>query len=104
MSKLDSYLDKDYGWAFLNPHRDTTEAKIASLIVLIIVALLIEPWLVFWLAYCAGWFAKILIGKYIVAGFGLLGISIPIDKIPLLAGVLGWVGSFFKSFQSSKNK
>jgi hypothetical protein len=79
------------GWAALD------------LIFLALLVVLISPWIHFWLAYFCGWIAKLLIGKYIVEGFALFGIMLPLDKIPLLAGALGWVGSFFKTTVSKSN-
>lgn len=77
---------------------------ILTIIAIIIIYLIIEPFLIFWVSYFVGWLSKIFIGKYIVAGFELLHISFPIDKIPLLAGLLGWIGSFFKStINTNKN-
>ena len=61
----------------------------------------ILPWIAFWLAYFGGWIAKILIGKELVNGFALVGITLPIEKIPLLAGTLGWIGGFFKSINTN---
>lgn len=84
--------------------------KFMGAIFLIIALIFIEPWLIFWLCYFSGWLAKILIGKYLIAGFNLFNISITLDKIPLLAGTLGWIGSFFKSLgnfnknHNAKNK
>lgn len=63
----------------------------------ITLAIFIIPWLSFWLAYFMGWICKLVIGQQLVAGFALLGITLPIDKIPLLAGTLGWIGSYFKT-------
>lgn len=84
----------------------TTEAEVGGLTILGVIALIvififIEPWLFFWLAYFGGWIAKITIGKYLVEGFAILGISVPIGKIPLIAGVLGWIGGFFKNISTS---
>ena len=78
---------------------NTTFGKvgIGGAILLIITVLIIEPWIVFWFSYLGGIFAKFLIGNYLVAGAATLGINLPIDKIPLIAGCLGWIGSFFKN-------
>jgi len=77
---------------------------ILTIIAIIIIYLIIEPFLIFWISYFVGWLSKIFIGKYIVAAFELLHISFPADKIPLLAGLLGWIGSFFKStINTNKN-
>ena len=77
--------------------------SVLGIIGLIILSVFIAPWLSFWLAYFGGWIAKIVIGDYLVKGFALLGIVIPLNKIPLLAGVLGWIGNFFKNTVKSNN-
>ena len=69
---------------------------ILGVIVMGIIAFFIIPFVSFWLAYLGGWIAKIMIGKYLVEGFDILGITLPIDKVPLIAGVLGWIGGYFK--------
>ncbi len=61
-----------------------------------ILTIFIIPFVLFWLAYLGGWIAKIVIGKYLVEGFAILGFTVPIDKIPLIAGLLGWIGGYFK--------
>lgn len=65
-------------------------------IVLGVGAIFIQPWLSFQLAYFSGWLAKIVIGDWLVKGFALIGLDIVKDSIPLLAGVLGFIGGFFK--------
>ena len=64
---------------------------------LIVLTIFILPWLSFWLAYFGGWIAKIVIGTYLVEGLNYLHINVPLNKIPLLAGCLGWIGGFFKT-------
>lgn len=76
---------------YKNNERENTIILI-SLIIILIFGSFIE----FWSGYLVGWFAKIFIGKYIVEGFALIGITMPIDKIPLFTGVLTWFGNFFK--------
>ena len=71
--------------------------KVIGAIFLIILLIFVAPWITFWLCYFAGWIAKILIGNYLVGGFSIFKIDLPLDKIPLLAGTLGWIGSFFKN-------
>ena len=74
-----------------------TGLSIVGFVALIIVLLIVSPWISFWLAYLGGWFAKILIGEHLVKGFAMIGIAIPTEKIPLIAGTLGWIGGYFKS-------
>lgn len=97
MKKTDNYLNKDYSFHIKG-------LSILGIIGLLILIFFIAPWVSFWLAYFGGWIAKITIGKYLVSGFKLFGITIPINKIPLVAGVLGWIGGFFKTFKYNKNK
>lgn len=70
---------------------------------LIVLTIFILPWFSFWLAYFGGWIAKLVIGNYLVEGLEYLHIDIPLDKIPLLAGCLGWIGGFFKSIKINTN-
>lgn len=74
-----------------------TFLKIMGIIGIGLILLFIAPWFFFWISYFGGWVAKIVIGKYLVEGFGILGITLPLNKIPLIAGCFGWVGGFFKS-------
>ena len=78
--------------------------KLIGAIGLIILLLLFWPFIGFWICYFEGWLAKIMIGKYIVEWFALFNINLPIDKIPLFAGVLGWIAGFFKAINSTKKK
>ena len=84
---------------------DRTIAKgapaIIGLIISIIALIILYPWIVFWVAYFCGWIAKLVIGKYLVEGFALLGFTIPLGKIPLIAGLFGWIGGFFKAIYTS---
>ena len=79
---------------------------ILGAVAFIVFIVFIAPWINFWFAYFGGWIAKLLIGKYLVKGFALIGITLSIDKIPLLAGTLGWIGGFFKvkNINTNKNK
>ena len=97
MRRTDNYLNRDYDF-----HFNTEGFSIIGIITLIVIMVFITPWLTFWLAYFGGWIAKIIIGDYIVNGLSLIGIIITKEQIPLLAGVLGWIGGFFKSLSTSK--
>lgn len=97
MKRTDNYLNKNYDF-----HVDTESLSILGLISLIIIVIFIVPWVSFWLAYFGGWIAKITIGNQLVSAFELIGINISKDSIPLLAGGLGWIGGFFKSYNYSK--
>jgi len=93
MKRTDDYLNKDYDF-----HINTEGLPILGLISLIITVIFIAPWIDFWFAYFGGWIAKIIIGNQLVSALELIGINISKDSIPLLAGGLGWIGGFFKSY------
>ena len=95
MKRTDGYLNNDYGIHLRGG------ASIMTGIGLPIFAIFIVPWLTFWLAYFGGWIAKIVIGDYLVKGFALLGLTVPIDKIPLIAGLMGWIGSCLNRVRNS---
>lgn len=80
----------------------TDGLSILGLISLMAILIFIVPWLSFWLAYFGGWIAKITIGNQLVNGLSLIGIIISKDQIPLLAGIFGWIGGFFKAATMKK--
>ena len=81
-----------------------TKNEKTTIIVTVIIWIIFGPLFVFWLGYFAGWIAKLWIGEYIVEFFALFNINLPIDKIPLFAGVLSWITScFFKPVKVNSN-
>ena len=74
-----------------------------KVLIFFIIFFLIEPFLFFWLGYFVGWIAKITIGKVLIEGLNLVHISIALNQIPLLAGTLSWIGSFFYQFKMNKD-
>ena len=77
---------------------------IIFLITSILLALFLLPFLSFWFGYFIGWISKILIGSYIVTAFNLIHIQITLDQIPLIGGLLCWIGCFFGNFHiNNKN-
>ena len=76
--------------------------KLIGVIGTVLLVLIFWPWIGFWLCYFEGWLAKLMIGKYIVEWFTLFNINLPLEKIPLFAGVLGWIGGFFKGINTAK--
>ena len=76
--------------------------KIIGIVGLVFLALVISPFLTFWLAYFGGWLAQITIGGILVSGLQTLGLSISVNQIPLIAGTLGWIGCFFKNSRELK--
>lgn len=88
-----NYLDNDY-----DVHFDVSGLTIFGGIAAIVAFVFFASWLSFWVCYLGGIVTKIVIGKYIVAGMSMLGLNIVEDQIPLIAGTLGWIGGFFKSY------
>lgn len=84
----------------------STSAGIGTIIIAVAIYLIIAPFLIFWLSYVGGIIAQFVIGKVLINGLALIGINIGINQIPLLAGTLGWIASFFKGIGriSSSNK
>ena len=78
---------------------------IFGVIVFIIVGIIIEPALLFWLGYFSGWLAKLIIGTKLVTAINMVfGTAFTADMLPMIGGALGWIGSFFKSINNVKNK
>lgn len=77
---------------------------IVGFICLIGMLFVIAPFIGFWCAYFGGWLAKLTIGNILCRALALIGITIIPDQIPLLAGGLGWIGGFFKSYSNYKNR
>lgn len=67
---------------------------------------LILPFISFWASYFGGWVCKITIGNTLVKALNMLFNTAYFtkDMIPWIAGALGWIGGFFKSINTSKNK
>lgn len=71
-------------------------SELATLIITIVILIFIEPALYFGLGYFSGWIAKITIGTFLVNGINTIGIPITKEQLPLISGVIAWIGSFFK--------
>ena len=79
--------------------------EIIGAIIAVIIIFIFEPFIVFWFGYFGGWLAKLMVGSHLVEGLKLIHISVGLNQIPLLAGTLGWVGSFFHNIvNANKNK
>ena len=78
---------------------------IVGVIAFLIVVIIIEPALLFWLGYFSGWLAKLIIGTKLVTAINMVfGTAFTADMLPMIGGALGWIGSFFKSINNVKNK
>lgn len=71
-------------------------------VVIVSLALVVSPFISFWLAYFGGWIAKITIGPTLASALNILFNTtfVTADKIPMMAGALGWIGGFFKAITS----
>lgn len=75
-------------------------------VVIIILLLLLFPFISFFFSYLGGWLAKITIGGALCKALNVLfNVSyFTPDKIPLMAGALGWIGGYFKTSTTLKKK
>ena len=77
---------------------------IVGVIVFLIVAIIIEPALLFWFGYFSGWLAKLVIGTKLVTAINMVfGTAFTADMLPMIGGALGWIGGFFKSVRTASN-
>lgn len=79
---------------------------VAGAIAMLVVTVFIAPFVTFWLCYFGGWIASITIGNILTNGLNTLFQTtwFTKDMIPLCAGTLGWIGSYFKvSISKSKD-
>ena len=83
--------------------KETTQ-KIIIVLIAIFIAAIISPFIVFWVCYLGGFIVKWLIGNVLVQGFALFGLILPVEKIPLACGTLGFVASYFKTNSKCKYK
>ena len=81
-------------------------STVVGAVALIIGLFLILPFISFWASYFGGWICKITIGNTLVKALNMLFNTAYFtkDMIPWIAGVLGWIGGFFKSVNTSKSK
>ena len=77
---------------------------IFGIIVFLVVVIILQPALLFWLGYFSGWLAKLIIGTKLVAAINMVfGTAFTADMLPMIGGALGWIGSFFKSVHTASN-
>ena len=79
--------------------------KYIAIIFTAVLICFIFPWLSFWLAYLGGWIAKVTIGTPLTHSLNtLFGTTrFTPDMIPVMAGALGWLGGFFKTYNMRSN-
>ena len=84
----------------------TTLFEALGIIVLILILVVISPFISFWFAYFGGWLAKITIGTTLCNALNTLFNTLYFspNKLPMIAGALGWIGAFFKGTTKIKEK
>lgn len=79
-----------------------------GVIILAIILYFVLPMLSFFITYIGGWVCKITFGPTLCYALNTLFNSTYFepDKLPLMAGALGWIGGYFKStdLSSFRNK
>ena len=84
--------------------KDISGWAIVGVIAFLIVVIIIQPALLFWLGYFSGWLAKLVIGTKLVTAINMIfGTALIADMLPMIGGALGWIGSFFKSVRTASN-
>lgn len=68
-----------------------------GIILLLVLAIFLNPMLSFFFGWLAGWVIRLTIGHLFIAGLAVLGLDITLAQIPLMCGALGVIASFFKS-------
>ena len=83
--------------------KDVSGWAIVGVIAFLIVVIIIQPALLFWLGYFSGWLAKLVIGTKLVTAINMVfGTTFTADMLPMIGGALGWIGGFFKSVRTIK--
>lgn len=79
---------------------------VLGVIGMIILLIFVLPIISFWLSYFGGWVASVVIGKQLCFALNTLFNSdwFTPDKLPWMAGALGWIGGFFKSVTTNTKK
>ncbi len=72
--------------------------------VLVIGVIFLAPLLNFAAGWLVGHFIKLMIGTSIISGLAIVGINLPLEKIPLFFGTLAVIASFFHFPSITKKK
>lgn len=77
-----------------------------GVLILIVIAVVVMPFVSFWLAYFGGWITMKVIGNTLCTALNTcFGTSrFEPRMIPWIAGTLGWIGGYFKSSAALKNR
>lgn len=73
--------------------------KILSALGILVLLLILEPIAVFWVSYFFGWIASFVIGNPLCSALNTtFNTTFTKDMIPLIAGAIGWIASYFAIF------
>lgn len=79
---------------------------ILGALALIVIAVIVMPFVSFWLSYFGGWIAMKIIGNTLCNALNTCFGTTRFEPwmIPWVAGALGWIGGYFKSNAALKDK
>ena len=67
------------------------------ILLLIFIITFLSPFFCFCLGWMIGLLIRFIFGEVFIQGLSLFNLNITYDQIPLFCGVLGVIGSFFRS-------
>ena len=72
---------------------------VIGMVAFVIILLIFSPFIMFWLCYFGGWITMHVVGDTLANALNVLfNVQyFSADKIPMIAGALGWIGSYFKA-------
>lgn len=79
-------------------------SEVICMIILVIGVIFLAPLLNFAAGLLVGYLIKFMIGTSIISGLAIVGINLPLEKIPLFFGTLAVIASFFHSPAINKKK
>ena len=79
-------------------------ATFVGIVLILIFAALITPFLFFGVGWLTGLVIKLTFGNLFIRGVSLLNINISLSQIPLFCGILGIIGSFFRNSNINKGE
>ena len=71
------------------------DIDIGGWIVAMIIVLIFQPLICYWLGYLGGIFATWFVGERLVEGLSYLGLTITTHQIPMITGALAVFGGYF---------
>lgn len=77
-----------------------------ALLISAIILIIFAPMISFFLSYFGGWLCKITFGNTLCTALNtLFNVSFfTPDKLPMIAGALGWIGGYFKTTKTNFGK